>query len=131
MTLAREELLDLLWQDSPFYLTREDFAASLEGWKLEPVMQDDRLAVVFVVNGPEFHFHKADPAYQCTRETLRRFPGELIARYGYALTKTPIEDRRQLRFNERLGFYRTGEDEEFVHLRIDQLRGVTPCQPLP
>jgi hypothetical protein len=128
--MQREQLLERLWQESPFYLTREDFDASLKGWTLEPIVQDDRLAVIFVVNGPEFHFHKIAPAYQCTRETLRRFPGELIAKYGYALTKTPIEDRRQLRFNERLGFYRTGEDENFVHLRIDHLRS-KPCQLPP
>lgn len=118
----REQLLDLLWQDSPIFITREQFHQTLDGWELEPVMRDGKPAVIFVVKGPEFHFAKLDPAFQCGRDTLRRYPGELIARHGYALTKTPKEDLRQQRFNRRLGFYPVGEDAEFIHFRIDALR---------
>jgi hypothetical protein len=125
----RSDLIDRLWSDSPLFLSREEFARTLDGWELEPVMQDGKLAVIFVTKGPEFHFAKLDPAYQCTREILRRFPGEVIERHGYALTKTPKDDLRQMRFNQRLGFYRIGEDEYDIHLRIDTMRHTKerPC----
>lgn len=121
--MTRNQLLDLLWQESLVFVEREQFVEGLEGWDLDHIEQNGRTAVVFTVKGPEFHFTVVDPDFQCTREILRRYPGELIAAHGYALTKTPKEDQRQLRFNRRLGFYPVGEDEHFVHLRIDKLRG--------
>lgn len=129
--MDRAHLLDLLWQDALVFVTREEFDKTLDGWDLEPIEQNGKTAVIFTVKGPEFHFSKLDPAFQCTRETLRRYPGELIAQHGYALTRTPKDDQRQLRFNRRLGFYPVGEDEHFVHLRIDQLRREPTCQSLP
>jgi hypothetical protein len=120
--MNRTELIDRLWSDSPLFLTREEFGKTLEGWDLDPIEQDGQVAVVFVVKGPEFHFAKFDPLYQCTRDILRRYPGELIARHGYAITKTPKDDARQARFNERLGFYRIGEDEYDITFRIDTMR---------
>lgn len=116
------DLIGKLWQDSPLFLTRAEFEKTLEGWTLEPIYKDGEVAVVFVVKGPEFHFSKLDPSYQAGREILRRYPGELIARYGYALTRTPKDDVRQMRFNSRLGFFVIGEDEYDLHLRIEKLR---------
>jgi len=131
--VTRSDLVEQLWQDSPLFVSLEDFASALDGWELEPVMRDGRPAVIFVVKGPEFHFAKLDPAFQCDRETLRRFPGELIARHGYAVTKTPKDDLRQQRFNRRLGFYPVGEDAEFIHFRIDSLRSTkeSTCHSQP
>lgn len=116
------DLIGKLWADSPLFLTRAEFEKTLEGWTLEPVYKDGEVAVVFVVKGPEFHFQKFDPSYQAGREILRRYPGELIARYGYALTRTPKDDTRQQRFNERCGFFRIGEDENDIHYKIDNFR---------
>ena len=121
--MAGMDLVGALWEHSPLFVSREEFERTLDGWTLEPVHDAaGEVAVIFVVKGPEFHFCKLDETYQATREILRRYPGELIARHGYALTRTPKEDRRQRRFNERLGFYAVGEDEHDVHYRIDKLR---------
>lgn len=118
-----DDLMGRLWADSPLFLTREEFEKSLEGWTLDPIRDAaGNAAVLFVVNGPRFHFAKFDPAYQAGREILRKYPGELIERYGYALTSTPKEDARQRRFNERLGFFQVGEDEHDIHYRIEKLK---------
>lgn len=116
------DLIGRLWQDSPLYLTREQFQKSLEGWTLDPVYSDGNMVGVVLVNGPAFHFAKWDKSYAVGRDILRRYPGELIKRYGYATTSTPKEDTRMLRFNRRLGFFVTGEDEYDVHQRIETLR---------
>jgi hypothetical protein len=124
------DLIGRLWQDSPLFLTRAEFEKSLEGWTLDPVYGADMNMVgVFLVNGPKFHFSKFDPSYQAGRDILRKYPGSLIAKYGYALTSTPKEDVRQRRFNERLGFFQVGEDEFDIHYKIDKLRvKERPCQ---
>jgi hypothetical protein len=117
------DIIGRLWETSPLFLTREEFERSLDGWEIDPVYGvSGEVIGVFLVKGPDFHYAKFDPNYQVGRDILRRYPGELITRHGYATTKTPKDDTRQQRFNERLGFYRMGEDEYDVLYRIDKLR---------
>lgn len=126
----RQKCIDLLFSCTPLFLTREQFDHAHEGWTLDPVCRPDgSIGIIFVSKGPEFHFAKFGTDIQATRAILQKYPGELIAQHGYALTKTPKTDTRQQRFNQRLGFYPVGEDEWDIHYRIDQLRKkVTPCQ---
>ena len=126
----RQECIDLLYAQTPLFVTPEQFQQSLDGWKLDPVFRaDGGIGIIFVSRGPEFHFSKFGNDVQATRQHLKKYPGEIIAQHGYALTKTPKTDTRQQRFNERLGFYRIGEDEFDIHYRIDQLRKKeSPCQ---
>lgn len=124
-----ESCIDLLYQVTPLFITREQFAQSLDGWTIDPVLRPDgSIGIVFISKGPEFHFAKFCTDVQASREHLKKYPGELIARYGYALTKTPKTMARQIRFNKRLGFVVTAEDESYIHFRIDHLRNKeTPC----
>lgn len=126
----RQQCIDLLFADTPLFLTREQFEQSLDGWTLDPVLREDgSIGIIFVSKGPEFHFQKFGTDIQATRAILKKYPGEIIARHGYALTKTPKTDTRQARFNRRLGFFVTGEDEFDFHMRIDHLRKKEPpCQ---
>ncbi len=122
MTL-REQCIALMFAESPLYLTKAQFTESLEGWTLDPVYrQDGTIGAVFAVKGAEFHFAKFGADIQATREHLKKYPGSLIQQYGYALTRTPKTEIRQQRFNERLGFFRVGEDGWDVHFRIEKLR---------
>lgn len=116
------DLIAALWKDSPLFLTLEEFTRGLEGWQLDPIPGPQGVAGVVVHKGPHFHFAKFDPSFQVGRDILKRYPGELIARYGYAETKTPIDDTRQQKFNQRLGFFVTGQDEFDLHMRIEKLR---------
>ena len=121
MLNRRAECIALLFEQTPFYDTLEKFTQSLDGWELDIVEADGEIAGVFVVRGPEFHFAKFSDM-PATRAHLKKYPGLLIEQYGYAVTKTPKTDTRQQRFNERLGFYKTGEDEYDIHYKIDILR---------
>jgi hypothetical protein len=120
--MERAQIIDRLWEESPLFLTREQFEQTLLGWKLEVVHGPSGVAGVVVSKGAEFHFSKWDASFPIGRDILRRWPGELIAKYGYALTRTPKEDTRQRRFNERLGFEAVGEDQFDIHYRITRLR---------
>jgi hypothetical protein len=122
---VREQAIDLLWAQAQetLYITKEQFTQSLEGWTLDSVLRDDAsIGAVFVSRGPEFHFATFGGDIQATRAHLKKYPGELIAIHGYAITRTPKTDTRMVRFNQRLGFYAIGQDEFDVHMRIDQLR---------
>ena len=125
--MSQQQCIDLLFDQTPLFITREQFAQSLDGWTLDPVLRDDgSIAMIFVSKGPEFHFAKFGTDFQIGRAILKKYPGELIAQHGYALTKTPKTDTRQLRFNARLGFFPVGEDEFDIHLRINHLRTKEP-----
>jgi len=117
----RKQCLALLFEQSPLYLTREQFDKTLDGWDFDIVEANGAISMVFVSKGPEFHFAKFDDT-PASRGHLKKYPGSLIEKYGYAVTHTPKTDARQQRFNERLGFYKTGEDEYDIHYRIDSLR---------
>lgn len=120
--MNRFELLSMLYERSPLYISFEHFSDSLAGWELDPIFFDGGLAGIFVLRGPEFHFCKTNSAYQAGRGILAKYPGSLIAKHGFATTRTPIEDTRQQRFNLRLGFYEVARDEFDIHYRIDQMR---------
>lgn len=109
-----------MWERSPLFLTREQFTEAMQGWEMEPV--GDGPAVIFAVKGPEFHFCKLDDAYQAGREILKRYPGELIARHGFAITRTPKDDTRQQRFNRRLGGSIVGETQHDFIFKFERDR---------
>lgn len=119
--MQRAAIIDRLWEDCPLFLTRSEFERTLDGWDIEEVRDDNGMAVV-VSKGAEFHFQILDHGFQVTREHLRRWPGALIAKYGYAVTRTPKDDERQIRFNRRLGFEVVGEDDFDYTMRITHLR---------
>ncbi len=121
------DLIARLWKDSPLFLTLEQFTQGLQGWEMDPIQGPEGIAGVIVHRGPEFHFAKFDPAFQVDRSILKKYPGDLIARYGYAQTKTPIDDTRQQRFNQRLGFVEVARDDLDITYQIHRMRG-QQCQ---
>ena len=127
-----KEFLDLIWEQEKdrLYITREEFDIGFDGCEFDVYRRDDSsISMIFVVRGPEFHFVKFGTDVHASRDILNKYPGSLIDKHGYALTKTPKEDMRQRRFNERLGFYSVDEDELDIHYKIDHLRKRKPsCQ---
>jgi hypothetical protein len=117
-----EALIEALWRQAEpnVFIDREQFAAGLQQYDQVLVTP----AFVFLAKGPEFHFlslgTKQPMSLKFIRETLSAF----IKQHGYACTRTPVEDKRQQRFNEKLGFYKTHEDEHDIFYRIDEVK---PC----
>ncbi|MES2942932.1 MAG: hypothetical protein V4772_08690 [Pseudomonadota bacterium] len=111
---------EMLWrQESSFiFLTKDQYIAGVKLFEFDIVRSNDGgISGVFLVSGPEFHFAKFnnEPA---SRDILRKYPGELIEKFGYAQTTTPKTDVRQQRFNERLGFYKYSETDMDIVYRI-------------
>lgn len=115
------DIIGRLWEDSPLFLTRAEFERTLQGCDIEPVEEDGRAIGCFLVKGPEFHYAKFDATPVGKRHLARL--AALIEQHGYAVTRTPKDDRRQCRFNEKLGFVKVGEDELDITYRIEKMRG--------
>ena len=113
-------VIDAMWaQAEPrSYITREQFERELDGWTIEPVERGGTLVGAFVTRGPELHFATFQRVAFSLR-LIREHVDPLIDMYGHCLTRTPKDAARQRRFNERMGFVATGDDEFWVHYRLE------------
>lgn len=117
------ELTDLLWQKAEpvLYISKDAYLETLAEWTIKPVHIDGELAWITVQKGPEFHFQSVGESRAMPLRMIREFLQTIIDQHGYAQTKTPIEDLRQQRFNERFGFQRIGQDQFDIIYRIESL----------
>lgn len=121
-------MIQKLYEGSLFFGPLEYFAESLDGWEIEDHYIGDDLAVITMRKGPEVHFFSAGLGKTLTWSRFRDFMQKVIDEEGYLCTKTPKSYVRQIRFNELVGFYKTGEDDFDFYYRIDKIRGSKPCQ---
>jgi hypothetical protein len=116
-------IIDAMWRQTEphVFITREQFERGLEGWTIEPVERAGVLVGAFVTRGPELHFctFPDNGRVSFSLQLIREHVDPLIEQYGFIRTRTPRDEVGQQRFNERLGFVRTGEDEFFLHYRLE------------
>lgn len=117
------DLQDILWEKAEpvLYISKDEYLQTLAEWTIKPVHIDGELAWITVQKGPEFHFQSVGRTRLMPLRMIREFLQAIIDRHGFALTKTPLEDTRQQRFNERFGFFRVGQDQYDIHYRIEHL----------
>lgn len=131
--MTRDELLDRLWaQDGPnVFITRRQYEATLDGWDIRPYEKDGLLVGATIVRGPEIHFATFGVRWRLTRADIAHHLAPLIEMYGEARVRTAKDDARQQRFNRALGFTECGEDEFFIHFRLERLpmKKDNTCQP--
>ncbi len=124
------DLSEVLWADveEKLYITKDEYFARLEGWKIDGVYQDGELICVTTIKGPEFHFCLTGKCKRVTMAQIKMVTQPVLDEYGYLLTRTPKYEERQHRFNRVCGFYPVGEDEFNIHYRLDGWgrRGVCP-----
>lgn len=100
------------------FMSQDEFINSFEGW--EAVSTDDGAFVAFV-RGPEFHFKGVKQGASLSMRSIKEFLNSLIEKHGFAFTRTPDDDVRQQRFNERIGFFRAGQTEFDIIYRIERV----------
>ena len=117
-------IIDLLWAQTErnVFITRAEFERRLEGWTIEPVEIDGEIAFAKVHNGPEFHYASFGYKKPITKRMVREWLAPIIENYGYVMVRTPRNDIRQRRFNRLIGFVEIGEDEFFIHAKLENLR---------
>jgi hypothetical protein len=116
----------LLWRlvSDQLFLSESEFYEWLHGWEVSCIERADALVAIRLRKGPEFHFVMTGSTRSVTRADINSCIQPIIDEHGYATTKTPKDDARQQRFNELLGFVKTGEDEFDIHYRIEAMRHI-------
>lgn len=122
MSSTLEECIDILYEkvSQELPITREEYVATLAGWEISQVSVCDKNVGVVMLRDREIHV-VIDPkqAMLHGRRILRKCLDENIRKHGY-LTTISFKEPKIVGFLERLGFYKTGEDENFFSYRIDK-----------
>lgn len=116
--------IETLWQKSEpdLFITKDQFVRSFDGWECFTETFDGEKAFVAFVKGPEFHYASLNQDKPLTRKAIKEFLDSIIKKEGFAFTRTAKDDLRQQRFNELIGFKKVGEDEFFIHYKIESFR---------
>lgn len=121
---ARDDCIDALYEQvrQSVPITRTAYGNSLYGWEIEPVMIDGERIGVFIRRGTEVHIHlAADKALMHARRVIRQYITSNLKALG-CLTTRSTSDPKVIRFLQRLGFYKVGEDGMLSVYRLDALK---------
>lgn len=125
------EIMERIWRQTEpsVFISRREFMAGLEGWDITPREIDGELVGATLVRGPEFHFISFGTRKAFPPALVADCLGPILEQHGFVRTKTPLEDTRQRRFNERIGFRVESADEYFTTFRLEKLtlHRTSPC----
>ncbi len=119
--MTREDMVSHLWSkvEEKLYITKEQFVTTLENWNVFEIGGGSHIGMT---KGPEFHIDGVIDSATLPLSEISKVLSDLVDRHGFASTRTPKEDLRQRRFNERFGAVATGEDEYDVHYQFKSRR---------
>lgn len=122
--MGREECIDMFYAkiSEEVAVSRSVFGDKLRDWEVFPLMIGDRHVGAYILKDHEIHtcVEKSD-ALRHMRKLIRQGIAHQVEKIGYLTTRSE-NDPNVLRFLERLGFYRTGSDGQFVTLRCDAIK---------
>ena len=103
-------------------ITREEYEKTLVGWSISPITIDGNDIGVLMLRDKEIHMYiEPKKALIHMRRIIRCYFEPFIKAYGY-LTTISFNDNDQIKFLERLGFYKTSEINGMISFRIDNAK---------
>jgi hypothetical protein len=129
--MTAPDLMEKIWRqvEPSVFISRREFMAGLEGWDIAAREIDGEIVGATLVRGPEFHFVSFGARKTFASSLIADCLQPIIAEHGFVRTRTPKDDLRQRRFNERIGFRVESEDEYFTIFRAERinLHRAQPC----
>lgn len=121
----RQEALEAAYESSRnrLKLPKDKFMDAFGSWIVCPVRVSGAIVGGVLLKGNEVHVavSKSSEGRWLSRSLIRRVLGNLISRYGVAVTSVMKDNERGQRFVERLGFQRVGEKEGTIGYELRQL----------
>lgn len=102
-------------------ISRDGYEFAVRDWTIEPVKYDGQIIGAILFKDNEIHMAvKPDASKHWVRRSMfRDFIASRIEQYGHLVSSVSKNNSVAIRAVERLGFYRTGEDGQFITYRID------------
>jgi len=103
---------------APFAL--EEFVQMLRLWEVIPLHENGQVIGGVLVKDNEVHIGYGEKPKASIRQHLRKTLGVVLDKHGFAITTVQAENEAGLRFCERLGFVKLGEEGGTIRLRCDR-----------
>jgi len=103
---------------APFAL--EEFVQMLRLWSVIPLHENGQVIGGVLVKDNELHVGYGEKPRASIRSYIKEILGGVIDKHGFAMTTVQADNPAGLRFCERLGFVKLGEENGTIRLRCDR-----------
>jgi len=103
---------------APFAL--EEFVQMLRSWEVVPLHENGQIIGGVLLNSNELHVGYGEKPKASIRPYIKKILGSVINKHGFAVTTVQADNLAGLRFCERLGFVKLGEENGTIRLRCDR-----------
>ena len=103
---------------APFAL--EEFVQMLRLWSVVPLHENGQVIGGVLIKENELHVGYGEKPRASIRPYIKEILGGVIGKYGFAMTTVQADNPAGLRFCERLGFVKLGEENGTIRLRCDR-----------
>lgn len=93
---------------------------AVKDWNILPLLENNVVIGGVLVKDNEIHVGYGIKPKSTIISHIKSTLNEIISKYGYAVTSVMNENEAGLRFCNRLGFYKTGEENGTIKLRCDR-----------
>ena len=118
----RDDAIKLVYKSvrgrAPFAL--EEFVQMLRLWSVVPLHEDGQVIGGVLIKENELHVGYGEKPRASIRPYIKEILGGVIGKYGFAMTTVQADNPAGLRFCERLGFVKLGEENGTIRLRCDR-----------
>jgi len=101
-------------------ITAEQFAEALQGWEFVELEHDDKLFGVVMIKDNELHVSFDGVPKFSIRKHIKRTIGQVIEKYGHAVTSVTKGNEKGLNFCKRFGFVEIDEDSSKIYMKCDR-----------
>lgn len=97
-----------------------EYLEMIKDWNVVPLTESGRVIGGILLKGNEIHVGCGIKPRASTRAYIKKTLGEILYKYGSALTQVQAENLAGLRFCERLGFVKLNEHNGKILLRCNR-----------
>jgi len=101
-------------------VTVEQLSEGLKDWEFVELEHDNELFGVIIIKDNELHISLDGIPKFSIRKHLRKTIGQVIKKYGSAVTAVLKGNEKGLNFCKRLGFVVISEDSSKIHMKCDR-----------
>ena len=101
-------------------ITAEQFAEALKDWEFVELEHDDKLFGVVMIKDNELHVSFDSVPKVSIRKHIKRTIGQVIEKYGHAVTTVTKGNEKGLNFCKRFGFFIIDEEQGKIYMKCDR-----------
>lgn len=123
MMTPQQCLYESIRDKLPPTVTLAEYEKHLVGWEIIPIREGTELIGCAIRKGTELHVGFIQQG-NCIRKAIRQTIGQILKEHGVVTTVVSANNRKGLRFCERLGFERDWEKYGIVSLKLTRCKYV-------